>query len=83
MIHIQPDLTSSPVLTISFLFYYSSAPGRPDISAMQSKRDQKMARFKQQKETEKRLKELFEYVKKDHVDDEVMVMYLFSIVLIL
>ena len=42
-----------------------------------------MARFKQQKETEKRLKELFEYVKKDHVDDEVMVMYLFSIVLIL
>ena len=40
---------------------------------MGNSRQKKIERFKQQKEMENKLKELFKYVNQEHVDDEVTV----------
>ena len=48
-------------------------PGPPDLKALNAKRQNKIERFKQQKETEKHLQELKPLVEREHVDDEVKV----------
>lgn len=44
-----------------------------DIKAMAHKRQEKIARYKKQKETETQLKEMRKLINRDSVDDEVKV----------
>ncbi|XP_014662294.1 PREDICTED: immunoglobulin-binding protein 1-like isoform X2 [Priapulus caudatus] len=46
-------------------------PGRPDVAAMGRQRDEKIRRFREQKENEARLAELSSAVENQRVDDEV------------
>ena len=44
-----------------------------EVKAMANQRQKKIERFKQQKKTEQQLKELRQYMEKDHVEDETKV----------
>lgn len=49
----------------------TKAKGPPGVLDMANQRQNKIERYKQQKETEKKLKELYEHVQKPHVDEDV------------
>ena len=46
---------------------------RPDVAELTRQREQKLERYRQQKKTEQRLRELHQSVMREHVDDEVQV----------
>ena len=50
---------------------------RPDVAELTRQREKKLERYRQQKETERKLSELHKAVTKEHVDEEVQVIILF------